>query len=244
MANSELVAYLRANLPKFGPEAMRKQLRQDGVAAAEIDAALAEALPPRKKRLAAIALGGGALLLVLAVLMSMQAPPPKTAADSAATDEGDGVYRGHYGYILKLPPGYQAYGTFRDPKKTQELVYIYPKGTDHSHFIHEGLYGNLGILRLEAVPRRVPQGFVGIETLEAFVKHGLDQKKATYKIRSLIVNGLPSFVVNVEKPFKYVRAYIVGQKIRYTLVGGEENTLFIEVLSSLLEAAPHDRPGR
>lgn len=242
MANPELVAYIKTNLKKFGPEAVRKQLLQDGVAPAELDAAMVEALPRKKKRLAAIALGGGALLLVLAVLMSMQAPSPPNVEDS--DDEGDGIYRGHYGYMLKLPPGYRAYGTFRDPKKTQELVYIYPKGTDHSHFIHEGLYGNLGILRLEALPRRVPQGFVGIETLEAFVKNDLDKKKATYKIRSLIVQGLPAFVVNVEKPFKYVRAYIVGQKIRYTLIGGEENTLFIEVLSSLLEAAPHDRPGR
>lgn len=247
VADSELVAYLRKHLPGYGEKALRAQLTKDGVPAADVEAALAElarsAGRPGGRKAALWAVLGGGVLLLLAGLMSVEKPAP--SAGGASPAGGDPlVYRGHYGYILKTPRGYEAQAGFRDPHKTEEIVYLFPKGTDPQHFIHEGLYGHLGILRLEVSPRRVPQGFIGVDALKAGVTFQLDRQKHQYRARDLIVHGMPAFVINVEKPFRSVKAYLVGQKVRYTLTAGEDNAVFNEVLSSLLEASPHDRPGQ
>ncbi|MFH1723224.1 MAG: hypothetical protein ABII00_01245 [Elusimicrobiota bacterium] len=247
MADPELIAYIRDNLKQFGPKATREQLARDGVSAAEIDAAFVEAarLTPRAKRkLALVALCGGAVLMAVAAMLSMEPSPKDGRQGASGGDPSGAVFRGHYGYILKLPAGYEARGGFEDPAKTAEVVYIYKTGTDPAHFIHEGLYGHLGILRLEVRPRRVPQGYVGIDTLKSWVVRKLETDKASYDVRSLNVQGKPAFIVDVEKPFQYTRAYVVGQKVRYMLVGGPKDELLTEVLSSLVEADPHARPGK
>jgi hypothetical protein len=249
MANNDLHEYVRKNLPTFGEASLREQLLRDGVAAKDIDSAISatKTVPPapRKRRgLALIAVILGGLLIIAAGIMGSKSNKKAVTPVTAAEEEfDDGIYYGHYGFLFKLPAGYAAHNEFRDPRKTEEVVYVYPKGTSHNHLIHEGLFGSLGILRLEVLPRRVPQGYVGIDTLKAFVKSRLEHDKAAFSMRDLNVNGKPAFIVNAEKPFKYSRAYLVGQKVRYTLVGGEENSLFIDVLSSLHEASPHDRPG-
>lgn len=256
MPDPELVTYIRKHQKQFGAEALRAQLLRDGLDEKEIEAALAEAAAPVQRprgSRARLALLGGAVLLVLAVLLSVKKPSPGGPADATeperdpaageAGDQDDRVFRGHYGYIFQMPVGYETYGTFRDPYKTEELVYIFPKGTDHTHFIHEGLYGNLGILRLEIARRRVPQGFIGIDQLREAVTRKLESEKATFTTRDIQVHAMPAFIVGVEKPFKSVKAYIVGQKVRYTLTGGEESASFSELLSSLLEVSPHDQAG-
>lgn len=251
MADAELVSYIKNNLRNYGAETLRGQLIKDGVAPEEIDAALVEATAAvgRPGGLARYAVLGGAVLLVLAILLSVRKPgdAPAPAKDPRAGETEDAhasqVFRGHYGYIMKLPPGYEAFGAFRDPNKTEEVVYVFPKGTDPIHFIHEGLYGSLGILRLEVTRRRVPQGQVAIDQLKLWITGKLDQEKSTYSVRDLQVNGMEGFLVNAEKPFKYAKAYMVGEKVRYTLTGGEETGFFSDILSSLIEADPHDRPG-
>ncbi|MFC1678967.1 hypothetical protein ACFL2T_02015 [Elusimicrobiota bacterium] len=256
MADAELVAFIRDNIQQHGPQALREQLSKDGVELEEIEAAFAElSKPPARqgRKTAIVAVFGGALLLGVAAFLSI-APSREqgsaggevtAAGDLGGGEESDGVFRGHYGYILRLPEGYAARGGFLDPRKTHEVVYIYKKGTDSNHFIHEGLYGHLGIFRLEALPRRIPQGFVGIDTLKSWVTRKLDQDKAIYTLRSLIVHGMPAFIVTATKPFKYTRAHIVGEKVRYTFVGGEsEDETFTTIISSLAEVSPHDRPGK
>ncbi|MFH2202074.1 MAG: hypothetical protein ABIJ96_03065 [Elusimicrobiota bacterium] len=261
MPDPELVEYLKNNLPLHGEPALRAQLAKDGVsekdiaeaiAAAHSGDAAAEAKRRHKKRLALIAVTAGVVLVALAVSLSIKKPPPPpdktTAADIGDIDIEDGasegeVFRGHYGFMFKLPPKYQAHSLFLDPKKTHERVYIYPKGTNPQHFIHEGLFGSIGILRLDVMRRRVPQGFVGIDTLKSWVTAHLDSDKASYQMRDLMVHSKPAFIINTEKPFRSAKAYIIGQKVRYELTGGEENTIFTSVLSSLYEASPHDRPG-
>lgn len=258
MADPELVAYIEQNVHRFGVPALREQLIRDGVASEEIDAAFAELPAPSpaassSRKTAIVAVFGGAVLLGTAAFLSMAPPEDGASTGEVVSMDGgpgqgaevDGVFRGHFGYILRLPAGYAARGEFQDPRKTREVVYIYKKGTDSGHFIHEGLYGHLGIFRLEVMPRRVPQGFVGIDTLKSWVTRKLDQDKAIYTLRSLIVHGMPAFIVTATKPFKYTRAYMVGEKVRYTLVGGEqEDEVFTAILSSLAEVSPHDRPGK
>jgi len=273
MPDPELVDYIRKNIAQFGADALLDQLKKDGVPPEEIKAALECAvnekpapsaadkpLPPKPRpkqsKIALFAVLAGAVLVVSAGLLSLDKPkPPKSDGEPAAAspsmnlpgslgaDDGD-IFRGHYGYMLKLPPEYETYEQFLDPQKTQERVYIFPKGTSHQHFINEGLFGPMGILRLDVVRRRIPQGFIGIDTLKLWITTKLETEKATYTMRETMVQSMPVFIVNIEKPFKSAKAYVVGQKVRYELTGGEENTVFTSTLSSLYEASPHDRPGR
>jgi len=265
MADAELVEYIKENLPRYGEKALREQLSKDGVDADEIETALAGAKAAagaviakarHRKRLALIATAGGFILIGLAVVLSTNKPPapeaPKDAAAEAAADIGDigdvmgeeTVFRGHYGYMLKLPPRYGTHQTFLDPRKTHERVFIFPEGTNYQHFINEGLYGPMGILRLDVTLRRVPQGLIDIDTMKAWVTGKLDADKSTYKLHDTMVQSMPAFIVNIEKPFQTTKAYVVGQKVRYEFTGGEENTVFNSILSSLYEASPHDRPGK
>ncbi len=253
MADPELIAYIRKHAQLHGESVVRTQLIRDGLPPSEIDQAFAEAQSATvrkskgKRKLALFAVGAGGLLLLMAVLLSREPAQTKNEEAVAAGEKADAeptVFHGHYGYMLRLPPGYRASAEFVDAEKRTERVYIYPKGTDPSHFIHEGLYAHLGILKLESAPRRVPQGNIGIATLKSFVTRKLVSEKAVYKMRDIIVHGMGGFVVTAEKPFRFTRAHMVGEKVRFMLVGGAEDELFIDIMSSLAEVSPHDRPGK
>ncbi|MBI5242849.1 MAG: hypothetical protein HY922_04080 [Elusimicrobia bacterium] len=258
MPNPELVTYIRQHLKTFGEAAIREQLLADGIAQEEVDLAFAAIIKPRKGpyvkgKLAIFAVCAGVILIAVAVFIGLEKPPsPEEIAAQAAASrpptsapaDDSGVFKGHYGYMLKLPTGYQAAGGFDDPMKTHEVAHLYPSGTSPTHFIHEGLYGQLGILRIEAAPRRRPQGMVGIETLKAIALSRLKLERATYTSRVIFVNGLPAFIVSTTQPFAQVKAYLVGQKVYYIVTAGEDNDLFNNILQTFVEAAPHDTPGR
>jgi hypothetical protein len=255
VANPELIVYIQKHLKSHAEAAVREQLRADGIAPEEVDAAFSAIRKPKspirlKGRLAVCAVCAGLLLIAAATYFSLEKPreeesrpaeppPDKTAP---ANDE-TGVFKGHYGYMLKLPSGYGAASGFGDPLKTQEIVHLYPTGTNPTHFIHEGLYGQLGILRLEAMPRRRPQGLVNIETLKAVALSRLKTERSTYTSRSAMVNGMPAFIVSTTQPFVQVKGYLVGQKVYYIVTAGSDNELFNGVLETLNETDPHDRPG-
>lgn len=253
MADPELVAYIRKHSQLHGAASVRTQLIRDGLPPSEIDQAFEEAQSStmrkarNKRNFALFAVGAGGILLAMALFLSREPSTPKdkaaTEASAAAALEPS-VFRGHYGYMLRLPAGYSATGGFSDNEKKVERVYIYPTGTDSSHFIHEGLYGHLGILKLETAPRRVPQGHIGIDTLKSWVTHKLDSEKAEYTKRDIIVHGMQGFVIAAEKPYQYARAHIVGEKVRFMLVGGAEGELFTDILSSLAEVSPYEGGGK
>ncbi len=276
MADPRLVDYIRQHLGAYGPESLRKHLKEQGVLEADLEAALAEAAvspPPTVPPLVAVppppppgaepptvpmtrrrgsragmavgALAGGLLMMGLALFMgrSSKAPagkapgspfsPPRPPQEAA-------LFHGSSGFIIKLPSGYEAKGSFTDVDKTMEVVYIYPTGTDPQHFINEGLYDHMGILRLEVLPRRVPQGFIGIDTLKEWVTRQLEADKASYEPKTTVVGGMPAFIVTASKPFQYRKAFLIGDKVRYTLVGGHQNPVFDEVLATLAETGPRD----
>lgn len=265
MADQRIVSYIREHVASFGPEALRKHLLEQGVSEADLKEAMAEAMPvmpplvaipappppgalpptvPVKKKKASRAgivvgaLCGGLGLMALSLMMGREDKPQKPAEPPPASAEPS-IFRGSYEFILKLPAGYRAAGSFKDAEKTMEVVYVHPSGTDPQHFIDDGLYEHLGILRLEVIPRRVPQGFVGMDTLKEWVTRQLDTEKATYVPRTTVVNGMPAFIVTVSKPFQYRKAYIVGDKVRYTLIGGHQNPVFDEVLATIAETGGH-----
>ena len=265
MADPRIVSYIREHVASFGPDTLRKHLREQGVSEEDVREAMAEAMPvmpplvaipappppgalpptvPIKKRKAsrkAIVFGalcGGLALMGLSLFMGREEKPAKPAEPPVDALEPS-IFRGSYEFILKLPAGYRAAGSFKDAEKTMEVVFVYPTGTDPQHFIDDGLYDHLGILRLEVIPRRVPQGFVGMDTLKDWVTRQLDAQRASYVPKTTVVNGMPAFIVTVAKPFQYRKAYVVGDKVRYTLVGGHQNPVFDEVLSTLAETGGH-----
>ncbi|MDE2291744.1 MAG: hypothetical protein KGL53_06645 [Elusimicrobia bacterium] len=259
MADARLVDYIRQNAPAFGADVLRKHLLTQGVAPEDLEAAMSEALPTmpplvaipappppgaipptvpgrkRRKPKAAViigALAGGFGLMAVSYFMgNTPSQPPKP---SAAAEEPS-LFHGADDFILKLPAGYKATDTYSDAEKTVEVVYIYPEGTDPQQFIDEGLYGSLGILKLKVMPRRVPQGFIGMDALKSWVTQELLQDKADFQSKTTVVNGMPAFIVTVQKPFQSRKAYLVGEKVRYTLIGGYSNPVFDEVLQTLAE---------
>lgn len=265
VADPHLVAYIREHAPAWGTESLKRHLLAQGVDPVQLDAALLEATPaltplvavphapppgatpptaPGRRKpgsKAAIVVGalcGGLGLMALSLFMGREpAPAAKGAAPTSAGESTDdaALFHGRYGFILKLPPGYEAKSSFTDAEKTLEVVYVYRQGTDPQHFINEGLYEHLGILRVEVLPRRVPQGFVGMDALKDFVLRQLAADKSTFDQRSTMVNGMPAFIVKVLKPFQIRRGYVVGEKVRYTVVGGFENPVFDQVLETLAE---------
>lgn len=264
MADPHLVDYIRQHAAAFGPEVLRQHLAAQGVPPAEVEAALTEALPvmpplvavpappppgavpptvpprPRRASRAAVAVGalaGGLGLMAVSFFMGRQpaAPRPGAGGGKPAAPAEASLFHGSYDFILKLPAGYAASDSFSDAERTMEVVYVYPQGTDPQHFIDDGLYDHLGILRLEVLPRRVPQGFIGMDTLKQWVTKQLDADKSLYEPKTTVVNGMPAFIVKVSRPFQSRKAYLVGEKVRYVLVGGYENPVFDEVLQTLAE---------
>ena len=79
-----------------------------------------------------------------------------------------------------------------------------------------------------------------MDALKAFILRQLAAEKSLFEQRATMVNGMPAFIVKVSKPFQIRRAYAVGEKVRYTLVGGLENPVFDQVLETLAETGSTD----
>src|SRR5437868_2927684 len=159
-AKPEVVAYLVEHLKKFSTEDLRDQLASEGVTSREFEDALTEAKkeaakPKRKPNLAAMALmAGGVAAAATGALVSLnrkpapRAPAAATAAATAAASESG--YVGHYGYVVRLPKNYVAVQSFTDTRKAVEIVHFCKAGTDPTEFVDEKLFGQLGIVRLQA----------------------------------------------------------------------------------------------
>jgi len=192
-----------------------------------------------------------AAVLAAAFIVLRRAPaglPPSSApaADRVPAAPENREFMGRHGYMLKLPPNYTAVSSFADSRKTQEVVYLAPAGTDPGNFLNEGLYGPLGILRLEVRHRETPQGTVTPQVLKAGVLASLQARKAAYTVKDLEINGLAGFSANVSAPFQSAQAFLVGGRHYYVLTGGPEEGAFMDVLTSLHETAegnPEDAGG-
>lgn len=269
MADPKLVAYLRKTVPQYGAEAVREKLIEEGVAEPEIDEALAVAIKPKaKRRPLLIALGTGVFTLgAILFFFSQEKPPAQSGTapgarplvgDETATETGTGSsasgdaqpampkgpFMGHYGYMLQLPPGYATQTGFKDLGNRTEVVFLFPEKTDPTNFVNEGLYGQLGILRLEASPLRIAQGTIGIESLRAGITQTLNARGDTYEIKDTKVGDLPGFVVTITSPFPLVQAFVVGTKVMYVVTAGVDDPVFRNTLQSLTEVSPHDTPKR
>src|SRR5208282_1395215 len=148
------------------------------------------------------------IVLVVIAFLALENIPgekPKTVASKQVLlqenpNDPHQAFLGHYGYVLRLPLGYQSLSDFKDPEQKIEVVYLFPNGTDLNNLPNEGLYGPLGILRLEVSPRRIPGGNQGLELARNEVIKSLQQQKTVYSMRDTLVGGLQAIVINVGDP--------------------------------------------
>src|SRR5258708_16557321 len=82
---------------------------------------------------------------------------------------------------------------FRSRK--MEVVYIFPKGTDPTNFGDEGLYAQLGILRLEVSSRRIPEGLIDRKSTRL---------NSSHQIISYAVFCLKKKIINIQIPIHTV----------------------------------------
>jgi len=240
MPNPEVVAYLQANLNKFPVDDLRRQLALEGVTDQEFDEAIAVALrgpqakPARARKSgplflavgAALVLGGGFLAL------NLQTPgetpfPPESAKESA--------FIGRSGYVIRLPKNYAAIAAFKNKEKTHEVVYFCKAETDPTNFLNEGLYGQLGIIRLESQPSPVASTLEGLDSLSQLVTAKARQRGDKFRVKNLQVSSLNGIEIIIETPFPRLEAYILGQKNLYTFTAGHEDEVYREIVTSLRE---------
>ncbi len=243
-AKPEVVSYLRQHLKQFTLAQLRAQLAQEGVSDMEFDEALKEAKtappPPKKSGIAAkIFLAGGLAAVIIAALVSLShkpedepaAPPPAPAA--APSESG---FVGHYGYVVRLPKEYTAVQNFVDEKKTVELVYFCKAGTDPTQFLNEGLYGQLGIVRLRVEPLEFSSDLDGLADLTHVVTSRAAARGEKYTLKNISISSMRGIQLNYDMPDARVEAFILGDKVLYIFMAGEEDQTYHDILNSLRDA--------
>lgn len=238
MVDPDVVAYLQANLKKFPLEDLRKQLSQEGVSAADFDAALklakleSRSKIPAAKKAGILFLVAGVLLSLLAVVLSINRASAPTPAEQPAAEES--AFLGHSGFVLRLPRDYTAVSTFKDPQqKTFEVVHFHPVGVDPSNFLNEGLYGQLGIVRLEVHPSPLAGTLQGLESLTHIVTSKAQQHGEKFHIKNIQVSSLRGIEITIETPFPRFESYILGKRVLYNFIAGQDDEIYRDLVSSL-----------
>jgi hypothetical protein len=250
MVKPDVVAYLQANLKKHPIDALRRQLADDGVGDVDFDDSLkavmnapvtAPAAPHGGPSHASVAflVIGVALVAGIAVLITLRrepaAPPPSSTVVSAT---GESAFVGHTGYVIRLPKGYEAAAAFKDSEKTVEVVHFCRAGTDPTNFLHEGLFGQLGIVRLEVRPNPFSGNITAIERLTSLVTADLTQRGCKFSPPKVIpISSLRGVRVQIELPEPSIETYILGEEVLYHFYAGQDDEVYHDIVNSLRD--PH-----
>jgi hypothetical protein len=256
-ARAEVVEYLKGNLKKFPADALRAQLAKEGVTDAEFDAALREALkPPPAEPTKVRARASGILARVLmfaglgaivaaAALAIFQKPAAGPGGDTAAASaaatttqagSGESGFVGHSGYVIKLPPGYAAVQRFKDERKTVEVVHFCKADTDPTNFLDEGLFGQLGIVRLRVEPSPIPDDLHGLENLTALVQQRAAARGEKFALKNLQISTMRGVQLTYEAPFPRVESFLLGRNMLYSFTAGEDDDIYRSLLESLRDS--------
>ncbi|OGR84525.1 MAG: hypothetical protein A3J74_01635 [Elusimicrobia bacterium RIFCSPHIGHO2_02_FULL_57_9] len=173
-----------------------------------------------------------AIIIFLLVLLRHEDQAPDHTA--AGTVQGE-AFIGHYGYVVHLPKNYMAVQEFKDKKKTRETVYFCKTGTDPTNLLDEGIFGPLGIVRLEARPNELPPD-TGLEALERLVTAGSRQRGDKFTVKNLPISSLQGIQINYEAPFPRVEAYVLGQNVLYYFMAGQDDEVYREIVLSLRDS--------
>jgi len=250
MIRPEVVQYLRENLSKFSVEALRRQLHEEGVSDIDFEHCLADALrgpktipvsKTKKKpssKSAKLALIAGVVLIAGAALVALMSKSSAPAAPPAppASSTGESGFVGADGWVVRLPKDYAGFSEFKDSSKTDELVHFAKRGTDPTNFLDPGLFGEMGIVRLEVAPSQFPANLTGAAALAAAVRRKTESHGEKYLMKNIQIGTLPGVQVNIQAPFPRVEAYILGQNDLYFFYGGQEDDIWRDIVLSLRDA--------
>jgi hypothetical protein len=247
MVSPEVVSYLQENLPKFPIEELRRQLFAEGVSDLDFQDCLAAALraPRTEKKKLALPAGNrsaqlflilGVLVFVGVALFALSQKSAPAEDPNAATAGGESGFVGPSQWVVRLPQGYVGATGFKDSGKKHEVVHFCPKGTDPTNFLNEGLYGQLGIVRLEVFPSPFPDNPTGVSTMAQRVQSRLTGQGEKFSLKNVQVGTLPGIQVNVLAPFPRVEAYVLGKSSLYYFYAGQEDTVWRDILLSLRDA--------
>lgn len=247
MVMPEVVAYLQENLPKFPVEELRRQLGGEGVSDIDFQDSLAAALraprtETRKKAPAAVNGRAVRLFLIAGVLVIAGAGlfalsrKPSPPADPAETTTGESGFIGPSQWVVRLPQGYVGMTSFKDSSRKHEVVHFCPKGTDPTNFLNEGLYGQLGVVRLEVFASPFPDNPTGVASMAERVQQRLTAQGEKFAVKNIQVAALPGIQVNVLAPFPRVEGYVLGKNSLYYFYGGQEDAVWRDIVLSLRDA--------
>ncbi|MBI5241979.1 MAG: hypothetical protein HY926_16015 [Elusimicrobia bacterium] len=249
MVKPEVVAYLSANLKKHPIDELRRQLGVEGVSEVDFDdslkaamhspttAALGREAPSRASLVFLVA--GVLLVAAAAAYMTLRrepppAPPPSTTVISAT---GESAFVGNTGYVVRLPKSYEAIAAFKDEKRTTEVVHFCRTGTDPTNFLHKGLFGQLGIVRLEVRPNPFAQSLSGLERLARGVTAEHAARGDKFAVKNVQVSSLRGVQVATELPEPGVETFILGEAVMYDFYGGADDDVYRDIVNSLRD--PH-----
>ncbi|MDE2039081.1 MAG: hypothetical protein KGO96_00540 [Elusimicrobia bacterium] len=180
--------------------------------------------------------GLGAIIVGGMLSLLQKTPPPKPAPSAAAPSPGPSGFVGHSGYVIKLPPGYTAIRHFRDEKQTVEVVYFCKVGTDPTNFIDEGLFGQLGIVKLVVGPSPVPNDLDGINNLSEFLSERARQRGETFTMKQFQLSNLHGVQLDYQAPFPRIEAFLLGHSLLYSFTAGQDDAVFRSLLQSLRDS--------
>ncbi|MDE1976277.1 MAG: hypothetical protein KGI84_03325 [Elusimicrobia bacterium] len=252
MIRPEIVDYLKENVNLFPAEELRRRLADEGVSDLDFDDSLKAALAPapksakkpmsRNRKL--FILASGTLVCLGAGLMVFQSPSSSPSGSPQEKEDGIGqaqsAFLGHYGYVVHLPPGYGCAQEFTDPQKTVERVYFAKAGTSRIDFIDTGLYGQMGIVRLDAQPNPWAGHVDGPQQLEALVLSRLRKQENQFSVKNLQIGTLRGIQVEFQAPFSHVEAYLLGPKTMFSFYAGKDDAVYESILTSLRDEGSED----
>jgi len=250
MMRPEVVNYLRENLPKFPVEALRRQLAEEGVSDVDFEHCLAEALrgpktvPASKKpkpagKAAKLMLVAGLALIVgvgLYALSQKPSEPPAPDPSTSAPSSGESGYVGSHGWVVRLPKDYVGVSQFKDDDKAVEIVHFCKRGTDPTNFLNDGLFGEMGIVRLTIAPSDFPANPTGAANLANAVARRITSRGEKYVMKNIQIGTLVGVQVNVQSPFPRIEAYVLGQNDLYFFYAGQEDEIWRDIVLSLRDA--------
>ncbi len=249
MMRPEVVEYLRENLSKFPVDALRRQLYEEGVSDIDFEHCMTEALrspklthstrktPPAGKA-AKLMLAVGVLLILLVGLYALSQKPaaPKAAPADALTASGESGFVGAHGWVIRLPKDYVGLSEFKDSSKRVEIVHFAKRGTDPTNFLNEGLFGEMGIVRLTVAPSDFPANPTGAANLANAVSRKTAGHGERFTMKNIQIGTLPGVQVNIQAPFPRVEAYVLGQNDVYFFFAGQEDDVWRDIVLSLRDA--------
>ena len=250
MIRPEVINYLRENLSKHPVEDLRRQLYGEGVSDIDFEHCLAEALrgpkaPPTSRKPkpagkgAKLMLTAGLALIVGVGLYALsQKPAAAPAADPVvpATSSGESGFVGTRGWVVRLPKDYVGIAQFKDESKAIEIVHFCKRGTDPTNFLNDGLFGQMGIVRLTIAPSEFPPNPTGAANLASAVARRTTAHGEKFVMKNIQIATLPGVQVNIQSPFPRVEAYILGQHDLYFFYAGEEDEVWRDIVLSLRDA--------